>query len=192
MFMIFQIAFYTGILYAVVAFLLGEILHFSDLHGDLHIDGNIQSFTVSPLKPSTIATFVTTFGGVGMLLMKLNKGAVLAFIAAVGFGLIMSCLIYFCVIIPLYKAQNTAITDHEKLKGLEAVITSPILENGFGEISYTVKNNSFNAPAKHVGKSYLGVGEKVFIVYIEDNVFYVDSIKSDSLPHNYSGFDIKN
>jgi membrane-bound ClpP family serine protease len=191
MFTIFQIAFYTGILYAVVAFLLGEILHFTDLHGDLHTDGNIQSFTVSPLKPSTIATFVTTFGGVGMMLMKLNKGAVLAFGAAVGSGLIMACIIYFFVIIPLYKAQSTAIEDHEKLKGLEALVITPIFENGFGEISYTVKNNTFNAPAKHVGKSYLSVGEKVFIAYVEDNVFYVDSIKSDSLPHSYSGFDIK-
>jgi hypothetical protein len=189
---IYQIAFYTGILYAVVAFLLGELLHFTDLHGDFNIEGNIQSFTVSPLKPSTIATFITTFGGVGLLFTRLNKGVFIAFIAAVGFGLITSWLIYFFIIVPLYKAQNTAIEDHEKLKGIEAVVISPILEDSFGEISYTVKNNKFNAPAKHVNKTYLGAGENVFIVYVEDNVFYVDSIKSDSLPRKFSGFDIKN
>lgn len=175
---VYQIAFYTGILYAVVGFILGELFNFANLHIDAHIDGDIPFFSVSPLKPSTIAAFITVFGGVGILGTKLGKGAVLTLIGAVVIAFIAASLIYFLIIVPLYKAQNTAITDHQKIKGLSAVVTSPILENGYGEISYTVNQNEFTSPAKYIGKTYLGAGKEVFIVYIEDNVFYVDTVEN--------------
>jgi membrane protein implicated in regulation of membrane protease activity len=181
MYTVYQIVFYTGILYTVVSFLLGELFHFVDLHVDTHFDGNIHFLTISPLKPSTIAAFATTFGGVGIIGTKLNKGAAFTLIIALVLALLVAALIYFLVIVPLYKAQNTAIAEHEKLKGVSAVVISPILQDGFGEITYTVNDNTFTAPAKHVGKAYIGAGEEVYIAYIEDNVFYVDSISNKSI-----------
>jgi hypothetical protein len=178
MYTVYQIAFYTGILYTVVAFILGEIFHIADLHIDTHIEGDIPFCSVSPFKPITIAAFITVFGGVGIMGVRLGKGAILTGIMAVVIALAVAGLIYFLVIVPLYKAQNTSIADHRNLKGVSAIVTSPILENGYGEISYSVNQNEFTAPAKYIGKAYLGAGEEVFIVYIENDVFYVDSVKN--------------
>ena len=67
---IFLIAFIVGILYTLISFLLGQIVDFAG--GDIDVDfewENIGFFDIpiSPLKPVVIASFITVFGGVGIL-----------------------------------------------------------------------------------------------------------------------------
>ena len=86
---LFQVCFVTGVLYTVISFILGHLLDFAgvgghvdvdmgvdidldagsgiDLHGvsDIHgiNHGDMSGTTVSPLKPVTIAAFITVFEG---------------------------------------------------------------------------------------------------------------------------------
>lgn len=173
---VFEVMFYTGVLYALVSFVLGEIFHFADFHMHMDLDGDMSSFSVSPIKPITIAGFVTVFGGIGLMCLKLGKGTIFAVLVAAASALVASSLIYFLVVVPLYKAQNTSAPSKKDLIGLTAKVTSCIAQNGFGKISYSINGNIYNAPAKHINKSFIDSGEEVIIIAIEKNVFYVDLI----------------
>ena len=69
---IYTVIFLVGVIYTVVTFLLGGLFGIIHLGGhiDTHIDtpnGSGSTFTVLPLKPITIVSFITVFGGVGIM-----------------------------------------------------------------------------------------------------------------------------
>lgn len=190
---IYNIIFWVGVIYTVVTFLLGGIMGLFDLdiHIDTHIDTNLDThidiphidlggagptFTVFPLKPITIVSFLTVFGGVGIIGSKYNISPVLLFIIAMVSGLTVAFILYKFVVIPLYKAQNTSAVSRKSLIGTKAVVITPIYENGFGTISYVVNGSKCNAPAQHVAKKAIKQGEEVIIYEIKDNVFYVEPL----------------
>lgn len=184
--------FLVGVIYTVVTFVMGGLLGFVhlgghidthidmhiDTHLDTHIDGSGVSptFTVFPLKPITVVSFLTVFGGVGLMGTRSKLGAVIVFILAIVIALFISFLLYKFIVVPLYKAQNTsAITQHQ-LIGLKAEVISPIFENGFGTIAYVVNGSKYNAPAQHINKRSVPQGEEVMIYEIVNNVFYVQPL----------------
>lgn len=199
-----MIIFSVGVLYTAVSFLLGGlsgVLHFGghmfshfdthfdthigghiDGHIDSHIDGHVGSqdilprFFTFPLKPITIFSFLTVFGGLGLIGTKDNFYPLVVFIVAFVVGIIVSTLIYKCIVVPLYKAQNTSSVSQATLVGMKASVVSPILENGFGTICYVVNGIRHNAPAQHVNKKAISQGESVIIYLIKENVFYVEPL----------------
>lgn len=192
----YEIIFWVGVIYTVVTFLLGGvsgILHFGgnfdshvEGHFDAHMDGHGDSFEVSPtfsvfpLKPITIVSFLTVFGGVGMIGTKNGLVAILVFIIAFLAGLLVSVLLYKLVVVPLYKAQNTSSVYEAQLVGVKATIITPVLKGGFGTISYVVNGSKYNSPAQHVNKEAIAQGEEVVIFKIENNVFYVEPLSEHS------------
>lgn len=177
---VYTIVFLIGVIYTLVTFLLGGLFDIVNLgcHIDTHVDTDSSGsiFTVFPLKPITIVSFITIFGGVGILgnYYKLNE--ILTFILAASSGIMLSFTLYKFVVVPLFKAQNTSAVSQNKLIGIKAIVISPILENGFGVISYTVNGNKYNAPSQHIiGKAILQ-GEDVIIYEIKNNVFYVQPL----------------
>lgn len=203
----YTIIFLVGVVYTAVSFLLGGLsgaLHFGgnlfshfDAHFDAHIgghaDGHIGShldahadgghdifskFYVFPLKPVTIFSFLTVFGGLGLIGTKNKYYPIIVLIVSFLIGIIISTLIYKFIVVPLYKAQNTSDVSQKTLIGMKACVISPILENGFGTISYAVNGIKHNAPAKHINKKLIPLGEEVIIYCIKDNVFYVEPLNS--------------
>lgn len=184
----YTIIFWVGVLYAVVTFLLGGVLglfHF-DGHVDTHADINLgphlhahdisPTFSISPLKPITIVAFITVFGGIGVIGTDKGMNGLILFIIAVLSAFFVAFILYRFIVVPLYKAQNTSAVSRKSLIGTEAKVISPILEDGFGVISYVVNKSRYNAPAQHVSKRAVMLGEKVIIYEIKNNVFYVQPI----------------
>lgn len=181
---VYIIVFWVGVIYTLVTFLLGgllDVIHIGghiDTHVDTHIDtqGSGPIFTISPLKPITIVSFITMFGGVGIMGNYYGLSEIFTFILAVILGIMVSFTLYRFVVVPLYKAQNTGAVSQDKLIGMKAIVISPILENGFGVISYVVNGNKYNAPAQHISKKSILQGEDVIIYEIKNNVFYVQPL----------------
>jgi membrane protein implicated in regulation of membrane protease activity len=172
------ILFLVGVIYTVITFLLGGFFDIVHLGGDItaHIDGGHGGIGMSPLKPITIVSFLTVFGGIGIIGTSHGLNPIITFIMAFLVGLVISFSIFRYVIVPLSKAQNTSAVYQDKLIGMQAVVISRIMENGFGTIGYVVNGTKYNAPAQHVSKKAVEQGEKVLIYLIKDKIFYVEPL----------------
>lgn len=130
------------------------------------------------INPIVTVSFLTVFGGLGIIGTDYFKWAsALVFFGSLSVGVIVSFLLYKFIVIPLYKSENTANVSREDLLYAVAEVISPILENGFGQIKYTVNSIRYTAPAKHIRGNAIKQGDKVIIYKIEDNIFYVIEYK---------------
>ena len=174
---VYAIIFLVGVIYTIVTFLIGGLFDFAHIggHFDTHIDMNIDNHGMIPfpIKPITIVSFITVFGGIGVIGTHYKLLAIITFILAIALAFIVSFLLYRFIVVPLYKAQNTSAVSQDKLIGVKADVISPILENGFGTIAYVVNGSKYNAPARHINNKAISQGEEVVIYEIKDNIFYV-------------------
>lgn len=182
MFLVYKITFITGVLYAVATLILGHLFDSLDIDGD--VDFSILSLI--PIKPVTIVTFITVFGGVGIMTTLNGLSALLGLIISLVIAYITTYLIYKLIVLPLFKAQNTSAASQKELIGLTAKVTSKIMENAFGQITYVNNGNTYSSPAKSIEGRAIGTGTEVVIISIENNIFYVatsEELLSDISPN---------
>lgn len=165
----FNVCFGVGVGYTIISFIIGEIFDIGNFDG--HID---FGSSISPLKPSVIAAFLTVCGGVGSIMIKYDSLSGIFIIAlSCSIGFVVSYLLYKFIIVPLNKAQNTSAVEKQSLIGLNAKVTVKIPQNKFGKITYYVNGNTYSAPAKSEDGCEIEKYEKVEIIYIQKNIFYV-------------------
>ncbi len=165
-------------------------VHGADVHGvDVHgidVNGHAAGFepqvsdvatAVSPFKPTVISAFVTTFGGVGIILGRQGILPVLVIAGALGAGLLAGYLLYRFVIVPLYKAQNTSAVSVRYLRGVTGKMTLGTEGRNFGKVSYVVNGNTMTSPALSWNEEKIPAGKTVVVVDIKKNTFYVKEIK---------------
>lgn len=165
----FWICFGVGVGYTVIAFLLGEVVGLIDFDTDFDIDFH---GTVSPLKPSVIAAFITVFGGTGLLFVRflpLYSALPMAGLS----GVAVAFLLYRFIIQPLARAQNTSAVEIQSLVGHTAKVTEKIFQGGYGQITYHVNGNTYSSPAKAEDGGEVKRGASVEIMYIQDNTYFV-------------------
>lgn len=139
--------------------------------------GNFLSSISFLINPTVVVSFLTVFGGIGILGTNYFKWVVVqVFLIALISGVIISFLLYRFIAVPLYRSENSTDVSREDLIGIAAEVSSEILENGFGKIAYTVNSIKYTAPAKHIENKEVKQGAEVFICKIENNVFYVKEI----------------
>jgi membrane protein implicated in regulation of membrane protease activity len=183
--------FFVGVGYAIFIVITGGLSHIDmpdvhvdiphvDLPGDVDIPGaNIDiggpdlqvhgidapDVTVSPLSPITIASFITTFGGIGVLstqFFSVDPRLSLVF-ATIG-GLIISGLMFAFYSQVLIRSQGSSEVSRSELIGLEAEVTVPIGESAAGQISYETKAGRMTSIARSVDSQEIGRGRFVRIV----------------------------
>lgn len=185
MLLLFKVCFGVGVGYAVISFLLGEVLDFAGIGGidgvdadlDFDLDTDIDFSTagggaVTPLKPACIGTFVSVFGGAGIILLP-HLSPLLALMVAASLGLVFAYIIYRFVVVPLHKAQNTSAVEKQSLIGSRAMVSEKIPQGQFGKITYYVNGNTYSAPAKSEDGNEIGRNTDVEITHIEKNTYYV-------------------
>lgn len=170
----------------------GHAAHAGDFHGGHSADGShvgnvnnsglshsVISWFALILNPLVAVSFLTVFGGIGIMGTNYFKWDVIViFIVALASGIVVSALLYNFVAKPIYRSENTSNVSRGELIGVAAEVTTDILANGFGTIKYTVNSIMFTAPAKHIDEKAVRQGEKVVICKIEDNVFYISEVSS--------------
>jgi len=160
----YVVLFGVGVVFVVVSLLLGEL-------------GDFEGLSFSFLRPTLIAIFITVMGGLGLLLTPIldfyfgGAGIVLA-ISAVG-GFVIAALVNRFIIVPLQKAQNTSTFNIQDTIGISAEVISKIPQGGYGKIRYSISGSVVTSPAKSDNGNEIKSGEKVDIVYVDKNTYFV-------------------
>lgn len=166
---VYYVSFIIGIVYSVLSVILGGILDIFNIGSD--IDLGFEFPFASLLKPAVVISFLTVFGGIGLI--GTNKGWKYTIFLAIILGLAVAITIWRGILVNLAKAQNTSSVKREELIGVEAVVIETILEEGVGAISYVVNGNKYSSPARSIDGSKINRGEKVIITNIKASTFFV-------------------
>ena len=151
-----------------------------DLPGDVDIPGagvhiggadiaaggiDAPDVSVSPLSPITIATFVTVFGGVGVITIQLfDVSPGTSLVISILSGLISGGLMYLFYSQFLIRSQGSSEVRHGELLGLEGEVTVPIGENAMGQVTYLTKSGRMSSMARSVDGRPIARGQSVEIV----------------------------
>jgi membrane-bound ClpP family serine protease len=164
----------VGVVYAVIAGALGWL---ADLGGgDVHVDGSghLDAGHPHPISGTTVATFITGFGGGGTVahyLFELRLGASLPIAAASGLALAAAA---FLVLELIFKqTQAGAEFGFEEMTGREAEVITPIPEAGMGEVAFVVKGQREVSAARSAEGSAIGKGRLVVIEKVSGPTLYV-------------------
>lgn len=160
-FFLYTVCFAGGLLFGVLSMVFGhlghgegghaDLAHDTDLHVHAHAEGGLETHEMpgfAPVGPTTIATFVTAFGGVGMLAsqsaMLFKYSAIVAAVTAFG----LAALVAWILILTFRYTQGTSEGRVGEVCGLSATIITPIAPGGVGEIAYVQRGSRYSAPAR--------------------------------------------
>lgn len=184
-FLVYSICFGVGLVFTLISALFGHghahaeiahgtVGHDAGAHG--HAEAGSGSHDMpgfSPLSPTTIATFLTAFGGLGMVLCRLNATHRFSgFIAAAGALTIATVVGWFFSVV-FRRTQGSSEGRVSELIGHSATVITPIPAGGVGEIAYVQQGSRYSAPARTEDGSVVPSGTTVWIVRIEGTHYYV-------------------
>jgi membrane protein implicated in regulation of membrane protease activity len=156
---------------------------------DIHIGGpdvaaggiDTPDVSVSPLSPITVATFVTVFGGVGVITTQLfTVSPGLSLVISLVSGLGCSGLMYLFYSQFLIRSQSSSELHHSELIGLEAEVTVPIGENATGQVTYLTKSGRMSSMARSADGRPIPRGQSVEIVRTIGPQVLVRPVKMES------------
>jgi len=164
-----------------------------DLPGDVDIPGaDIQisgadvggidapDVAVSPLSPITVATFITTFGGVGVLTTQVfGVDPRWSLLWATGSGLGTAGMIYLFVSQFLVRSQASSELHRSELVGMEAEVTVPIGESATGQVTYVTKSGRMSSMARSLDGKPIPRGQLVVIARTSGPQVLVKPISSE-------------
>ena len=171
----------VGLLFAAVSAFFAEGSGGHEGHGDSHAGhaecghGANDMPGFSSLSPTSIATFVTAFGGFGLIFSKieLTRSAWLSVpLAALG-GLVVAALVVV-VFNKIFRAtQSSSEGRVAELFGTSATVITPIGAGGVGEIAYVQGGSRYTAAARALDESEIPSGAKVRIVRVAGSLLFV-------------------
>jgi membrane protein implicated in regulation of membrane protease activity len=175
---VYFVCFFLGLGFAILSGLLsGVFTGGAEAHVDAggvhgHADGGMH-FPI--LSPVTLAMFVATFGGSGLIfrnVLDLPPFAhiPLAAVAAVGVALAVAWLFYKIT----SATQSSSLADAEEAIGIEAEVTVPIPHEGLGEIAYTLRGSRLTNPARTADGKELPAHTVVKILKQVGNTYVVE------------------
>jgi membrane-bound ClpP family serine protease len=185
-FLVYLICFGIGLLFTIGTALFGHI--FGGEGHDGHVDGSgghaeagvdaSDMPGVSALSPTVIASFITAFGGLGMILHQIpatRPPFISGSLSLVGgFGIAGGVL---WLLRQLFKrTQSSSESKVGTLVGLIGTIITPIPENGVGEIAYIQAGTRYTAPAREETGAPVAGGRPVQITRIVASQFYVKAV----------------
>lgn len=146
------------------------------IHHDLGHEVDQPDVRLSPLSPITIATFVATFGGVGLIVNNLTRlSPVLGlFISAVS-GVALAGMMFLVYARVLAAAQGSSEVQAGELVGRPAEVITPIPagEGKLGEVSLVARGTYLKSPARSADGQAIPRGASVEIVGESGSVLVV-------------------
>ena len=136
---------------------------------------------MSPLSPITIATFITTFGGVGVLCIQLfGVSPPMSLLWAVLTGLAAAGLMYLFYSQFLIRSQASSELRRGELVGYQAEVTVPIGENAPGQVAVSTKSGRMTSMARSADGKPIPRGQFVQIVRIIGHQVLVVPLSTES------------
>lgn len=184
-FLIYLVCFGVGLLFALMSGLLGGVFGGHDAHGGhgagSHAEGGFADHEMpgfAPLSPTTLASFVTAFGGLGMILHRIpatRNPLLSAPLSALG-GLAVAALVFWLFSTIFRNTQGSSEGRVATLVGQTAVLNTSLPANGVGEIAYVQAGSRYTAPARAEGGVAIPTGATVKITRIVGSEFFVTQV----------------
>jgi len=184
---IYLVCFFLGLGFALLSGLLaGVFTGHAGAHIDAapHMDGggalegahSAGNVHYSPLSPVTIAMFISTFGGVGILLKNAGFPMWVHIPAAAFSGIVVGGLVSYAFYRIMLATQASSHARANEAIGIEAEVTIPIPHVGLGEVAYVLRGSRYTNPAKTVDGKELPVATMVKIVNQVGTTFIVQKV----------------
>jgi hypothetical protein len=172
----------VGLVFTLFSVVAG---HFLGGHGDHvggsggHAEAGADSSDmpgVSIFSPTIIASFITAFGGFGIIFTEIRitsnvlVSMPLSMLAAAG----VAGGLYKALSIVFRHTQSSSESIVADLAGTDASVVTPIPENGVGEIAYVVRGTRYTAPARTENGTAIAAGRLVKIKRVVGTQFYVE------------------
>jgi len=172
----------VGLVFTLVSAIMGHFFggadHDADVSGGGEADAGIDGGDmpgVSAFSPTILSSFVTAFGGFGIIFSQFAAtkspwvSAPLSVVCALGIaGLMLG------VLRQLFKKTQSSSESHvASLMGQIATVITPIPENGVGEIAYVQAGTRYTAPARTENGTPVPNGHPVTISRVVGAQFYV-------------------
>jgi membrane protein implicated in regulation of membrane protease activity len=123
--------------------------------------------SVSPLSPITIASFVTSFGGIGVLATQFfGVGGRISLLWATGGAVLISAVMFLFYSQVLIRSQGSSEIHRSDIVGLEAEVTVPIGVDTPGQVTYITKSGRMSSTARSATGNPIPRGQLVQIVRI--------------------------
>jgi len=172
---IYLLCFAIGLGYAIFVGLSGHF--FGGDAVDTHMDVGTD-LPMSPLSPTVVATFLTGFGGGGMLansyfLLSRGKGVLVAILC----GALLSGGTFLVLSLLFRKTQAGSEFSLDDMVGRVVQVITPIPAGGTGEVAIVAKGTRVNGPARSVDGTAIGRNAPVTIESVVGNVYYVKLTK---------------
>ena len=189
LFLVYLICFGVGLLFTLITAFTSHFWGGHDGGGDLghgdagsgadgHAEAGFGTHDMpgfSALSPTTIASFITAFGGFGMIFARVGATSSpfisLPLAALGGLGIAAAVLWLFRMIFS--KTQGSSESRVATLVGTTATVITPISADGVGEIAYVQVGSRYTAPARSEGNAAFANGATVKITRIVGTQFYV-------------------
>lgn len=168
----------TGVMFAVVSLLLGEIIgHWLNGLFDGAAGGIGHSLPV--LQPVSLVGGITALGACGLLLTKYTVWSsapvlILSALAAIG----LSVAVAFFYVRPMQNSENSTGFSVKELHGAVGEITVPIPAAGYGEVVLKAGAGRTNQIAASFDGVPVPEGTKVVVVEAKDGVLYVSPLET--------------
>lgn len=187
---VYLVSFFLGLGFSIISGLLSGVFSgHAEVAGDVDVSGGHidagghpvahgESVPLSPVSPVTIAMFIATFGGTGIILKKYFMLPAIAHIplAAVS-GIVVAGLVFYM----FYKIMSVTVASSapraDEAVGVEAEIITSIPAEGVGEIAYVLRESRFTSPARTADGKELPSRMRVRVVKIVGGTCYVERSK---------------
>jgi hypothetical protein len=168
---IYVFSFFMGLAYAILVGLAGHLFggHDVDTHMDVGTD-----LPISPLSPTVIATFLTGFGGGGMIAnsyfhLALGKGVLVAILT----GILLSGGTFGILTLLFKNTQAGSEFALRDMVGRVVQVITPIPEEGTGEVAMEIKGTRITGSARSAGGQAIPRNVPVVVERVVGNVYYV-------------------
>ena len=181
---IYAICLVAGLVFTLVSVVAGHFFGGHDAHvagSGGHAEAGADSSDmpgISIFSPTVMASFVTAFGGFGLIFTQFpatNKTVVSAPLS-IFCALLVAGGMYKFFSLVFRHTQSSSESKVARLVGIEANVITPIVENGVGEIAYVVGGSRYTAAARAEKGTPVASGQTVKITRVVGTQFYVTSI----------------
>lgn len=181
---IYAICLLTGLLFTMLTVLFGHFFggsgHVVGSGGHVEAGGDSSDAPgMSIFSPTVIASFITAFGGFGLIFSQFaaTKPAIVSAPLSLFGGVAVAGAMY-CFFGAIFRHTQSSSESHvAALLNSEATVITPISANGVGEIAYVVGGTRYTAPARAEDGFFIGNGQTVKIARVVGTQFYVKKAK---------------
>jgi len=163
-----------GLSYAVISGALGWLADLGD--ADVHVDagGHIEAGHMHPISGTTVATFITGFGGGGAVAHYLMRWPLLGSLGtAMLVGLAVAGAAFAVLELIFKQTLGGGEFAIEEAVGREAEVITAIPRDGAGEVAFVVKGQREQASARAVDGREIPRGQLVVVERVTGSTFFV-------------------